>query len=243
LSAKRIETTGRAGLQLPWQQSTPSPNTEMNISETDENLVSRCQAGDNTAFDQLVYKYQELVFRLAYRIVGGNADVEEIAQEVFLRAYRGIKKFRGDAAFPTWLTRIAVNYCIKTLNGRKSRILFEGLTSLINLSREATQHSGMEREEHRAMIRRALERLPPKHKAVIVLRYFEERTCEEIAEILECSVGTVKSRLYHARQKLKELLTPYFEYGREVNGRWKAEGERRKDTVVRRETYSPLPLE
>ena len=189
----------------------------MNIPETDENLVRRCQAGDNSAFDQLVYKYQELVFRLAYRIVGSYADVEEIAQEVFLRAYRGIKNFRGDAAFSTWLTRIAVNYCIKTLNGRKPEMLFERLTSLISLSKEALQDTAVEREEQRVMVRRALERLPPKHKAVIVLLYFEERSCEEIAEILECSIGTVKSRLYHARQKLKELLTPYFECGKEVN--------------------------
>jgi len=185
----------------------------MNIPENDENLVYRCQTGDNTAFDKLVYKYQQLVFRLAYRIVGSDVDVEEIAQEVFLRAYRGIKNFRGDAAFSTWLTRITVNYCIKTLNGRKSKMLFEHLASLISLSREATQHAAVERDEQRAMVRRALERLPPKHKAVIVLLYFEERSCEEIAEILECSVGTVKSRLYHARQKLKELLAPYFEYG------------------------------
>jgi len=190
----------------------------MNIPETDENLVRRCQAGDGTAFDKLVYKYQELVFRLAYRIVGSDAEVEEIAQEVFLRAYRGIKKFRRDAAFSTWLTRITVNYCIKTLNGRKSKMLFERLTSLISLSKEAAQHTTVEREEQRAMVRRALERLPPKHKAVIVLLYFEERSCEEIAEILDCSVGTVKSRLYHARQRLKELLIPYFEYGREVMG-------------------------
>ena len=97
------------------------------------------------------------------------------------------------------------------------KVLFERLTSMISWSKEATQHHGVEREEQRAMIRRALERLPPKHKAVIVLLYFEERSCEEIAAILECSVGTVKSRLYHARQKLKELLTPYFEYGREIN--------------------------
>ncbi|MBC8231099.1 sigma-70 family RNA polymerase sigma factor [bacterium] len=178
--------------------------------ETDEHLVQNCQAGDSIAFDCLVCRHQKLVFRLIYRIVGKDADIEDIAQEVFLRAYKGLDKFRGDAAFSTWLTRITVNYCLKVFNQRKTKPLLERLTSFIAWSKESTQQSVVELQEQRAVVKQALERLSPKHKAAIVLLYFEEYSCEEIAEILECSVGTVKSRLYHARIKLKKLLSPYF---------------------------------
>jgi len=178
--------------------------------ETDERLVQSCQAGDSTAFDCLARRHQKLVFRLIYRIVGKDGDIEDIAQEVFLRAYKGLDKFRGDAAFSTWLTRITVNYCLKVLNQRKAKPLLERLTSFVAWSKESTQQSVVELQEQRAVVKHALERLSPKHKTAIVLLYFEEHSCEEIAEILECSVGTVKSRLYHARIKLKKLLSPYF---------------------------------
>lgn len=178
--------------------------------ETDESLVRRCQAGDSTAFDCLARRHQKLVFRLIYRIVGKDADIEDIAQEVFLRAYKGLDKFRGDAAFSTWLTRIAVNYCLKVLNQRKTKPLLECLTSFIACSKESIQQSVVELQEQRDVVKHALEQLSPKHKAVTVLLYFEGHSCEEISEILGCSVGTVKSRLYHARIKLKKLLSPYF---------------------------------
>lgn len=178
--------------------------------ETDESLVQRCQAGDSTAFDCLARRHQKLVFRLIYRIIGKDADIEDIAQEIFLRAYKGLDKFRGDAAFSTWLTRITVNYCLKVLNQRKTKPLLERLTSFITWSKESSQQSIVELREQRAVVKHALEQLSPKHKAVVVLLYFEERSCEEISEILGCSVGTVKSRLYHARIKLKKLLSPYF---------------------------------
>jgi len=177
--------------------------------ETNESLVRRCQDGDSTAFDCLVRRHQKLVFRLIYRIVGKNGDIEDIAQEVFLRAYKGLHKFRGDAAFSTWLTRITLNYCLRVLNQRKTKPLFERLTSFIAYSKESTQ-CVVEVQEQRAVVKHALERLSPKHKTVIVLFYFEGHSCEEIAEILGSSVGTVKSRLYHARIKLKKLLSPYF---------------------------------
>jgi len=197
--------------------------------ETDESLVRRCQAGDNIAFDCLTRRYQKLVFRLIYRIVGENANIEDIAQEVFLRAYKGLHKFRGDAAFSTWLTRITVNYCLKVLNRRQREPLLERLmTSLISCQKEPTQQSAVELQEQRAIVEDALEQLSPKHKAVTVLLYFEERSCEEIAEILGCSVGTVKSRLYHARIKLKKLLSPYF-----FEGEWnlRADSEKSGDCV------------
>ena len=191
--------------------------------ETDERLVQSCQAGDSTAFDCLARRHQKLVFRLIYRIVGKDADIEDIAQEVFLRAYKGLDKFRGDAAFSTWLTRITVNYCLKVLNQRKTKPLLERLTSFIAWSKESTQQSVVELQEQRAVVKQALERLSPKHKAAIVLLYFEEYSCEEIAEILGCSVGTVKSRLYHARIKLKKLLSPYF-----FEGEWNLHADSRE---------------
>lgn len=181
-------------------------------SETDEELVRRCQAGDNGAFERLVLRYQETVFRLIYHIVGKNADIEDIAQEVFLRVYKGISKFRFDAAFKTWLTRITLNYCLKFLNKQKAKPLFERFRSFLQY-REASQQASIEKEEQRTVVKQALDKLSPKYRTVVVLHYFEEHTCEEISEIIGCSVGTVKSRLYHARKKLKELLAPYFYEG------------------------------
>ena len=182
----------------------------MHTSEPDDILVQRCQNGDNKAFECLIYRNQQLVFRLIARIMGQHAEVEDIAQEVFLRAYKGLKNFRGDAAFSTWLTRITVNYCLKVLRQRNKKPLFERLTSYVADFKIATQCCPVEQNEQRAVVKYALERLSPKHRAVVVLLYFEERPCTEIADILGCSVGTVKSRLYHARKKLKELLSPYF---------------------------------
>jgi len=188
--------------------------------ETDEDLVYQCQAGDNNAFDCLARKHQKLVFRLIYRIVGKIDDTEDIAQEVFLRAYRGLSKFRGESAFSTWLTRITVNYCLKVLNQRKAKPLLELVTSLIAWPKESTQQFIVEQQEQRAVVKDALEQLSPKYKTVVVLLYFEEYSCEEIAEIMGCSVGTVKSRLYHARMKLKKLLAPYF-----FEGEWNLPAE------------------
>lgn len=181
-------------------------------SESDEDLARRCQAGNDDAFEILVHRYQKSVFRLIYHIVGKDTDVEDIAQEVFLRAYEGMSKFRFDASFETWLTSITVNYCLKFLRQRKAKPLFERFRSFLH-SREASQQASIEKKEQQVAVKQALDKLSPKHRAVVVLLYFEGHTCEEIAEIVDCSAGTVKSRLYHARKKLKKLLAPYFYEG------------------------------
>lgn len=175
----------------------------------DEILVMRCQRGEKAAFGILVHKYQDLVYRLIYRLLGRRSDIEDIAQEVFIRAYKGIRKFRGEAEFSTWLTRICINYCRK--RRRKAKRDSISLEQLMSQGYDFTDSSALpdrilERKECRELVRRAVDNLPQKYRIVIILRYFEAYSCEQIAEILSCPVGTVYSRLFRAHEKLRKQL-------------------------------------
>ena len=184
----------------------------MNV-DPDLPLVERCQSGDISAFDDLVRAHRDRVYRLVYRILGGGDGVEDVAQEVFLRAYSKIGKFRCESPFSTWLTRIAVNCSISHLKSQRSIRFFH----IDMFSRDEGYPSSaeipVERSEKCEKLYCAIDSLSPKQRAVIILHYFEEYSCEEIAGIFNCSVGTVKSRLFHARRKLKELLEPYLRSG------------------------------
>ncbi len=184
-------------------------------ADPDIQWVKRCQSGDISAFDSLVLRHKDRIYRLVYRMLNGGNDVDDATQEVFLKAYRKIRGFRCQSSFSTWLTRIAVNYCISYLrNQRRLRFLPVGIFS----HRDQRQSSAepqmtVERAEKCAKVYQSISSLSPKQRAVIILRYFEDHSCEETASILNCSVGTVKSRLFHARKKLKERLEPYLRDG------------------------------
>jgi RNA polymerase sigma-70 factor (ECF subfamily) len=181
------------------------------VTDLDEDgiLVTRCQNGEKVAFGILVRKYQDLVYRLIYRLLGKTPDIEDIAQEVFIRAYEGIGKFRQDATFSTWLTRICINYCQK-----QRRKIKRDLTSLEQLmsngcdfpATSVAPDCALEYEERNQLVRKAIDNLPPKYRIVIILRYFEDYSCEQIAEILGCASGTVHSRLSRAHEKLRKQL-------------------------------------
>ena len=175
----------------------------------DVDLVGRCRAGDEEACETLVRRYQERVFALIYRITGEADRVEDIAQEVFLRAFRSLKSFRGGASFYTWLYRITVNTALNAMRsqGRRQETSLEALEGMeFPVDPEA---GPAERAAQRQLARRvgeAIDQLEEQYRVIIYLRELEGFSYEEIAEVVELPVGTVKSRLFRARQQLKEQL-------------------------------------
>jgi RNA polymerase sigma-70 factor (ECF subfamily) len=168
----------------------------------DREAVEAWRRGDPDAFDRLVERYQRDVYRLCYRYVNNHADASDMAQEVFLRAYRALPRFRGDSAFSTWLYRIAVNTC---LSFRSSRRIGEELPESLPDGREGLQ-DGIEREERAGRVRLAIQELPEKQRATLILKMYHDLSHEEIAGVMGSSVGTVKANLFHALGKLRRLL-------------------------------------
>lgn len=178
--------------------------------DPDLQLVKRCQSGDTSAFDGLVHRHKDRIYRLVYRMLNGVSDVDDVAQEIFLKVYSRIRSFQCRSSFSTWLTRIALNQCINYLRSqRRFRFLL-----VENQRRSLIEpQKAIERNEKFEKVYQTINSLPPKQKAVVILHYFEEHSCEEVADILNCSVGTVKSRLFHARKAIKKHLEPYLESG------------------------------
>lgn len=183
--------------------------------ETDIALVRRSRQGEMEAFGQLVTLYERRVSALAGRILGTTAstdDIDDTVQDIFIQAWRALPRFRGDARFSTWLYRIATNMAIKQWHRRKRNRIVVAEEDISEMERgriaDPTQ-SPSDRAEVMAQSRAlldAVDSLPEKHRSVVLLHYFEDYSCEEIAGILECSVGTVWSRLHYACRKLRGAL-------------------------------------
>jgi RNA polymerase sigma-70 factor (ECF subfamily) len=170
----------------------------------DREAVEACQRGEREAFDRLVERYQRDIYRLCYRYVNNHEDASDMAQEVFLKAYRAIGRFRGDSSFSTWLYRIAVNTC---LNFRASRRPPPQELSDAVPDRSPAVTERMEGDESAARVRAAVSRLPEKQRATVILKVYHDLTHEEVAGILGSTVGTVKANLFHALGKLRKLMT------------------------------------
>ena len=180
----------------------------------DSRLVRRCQGGDLEAFNQLVLKYQDRVFDAVYRLTGEYADAQDLAQECFVKAFTGIKEFRGHSSFYTWLFRIAVNGALsrrrsdsrreRHVSGRYETPEELGLAAIDGGEVEPVQ--AVQQQEERTAVVEALRRLDPEQRAVIVLKDIEGADYERLSEILQCPRGTVKSRLHRARQALRAEL-------------------------------------
>ncbi|MGE0453792.1 MAG: RNA polymerase sigma factor [Vicinamibacteria bacterium] len=166
-------------------------------------LVEACQRGDRDAFDALVTRYQRDVYRLCYRYVNDHSDANDLAQEAFLKAYRAIGRFRGEAAFSTWLYRIAVNSCLNFRAARKPQA--EPLADSLVDGRRGVGED-LEQRERAARVRAAVERLPERQRLTLILKIYQDLTHEQVAEILGSSVGTVKANLFHALGNLRRLL-------------------------------------
>jgi RNA polymerase sigma-70 factor (ECF subfamily) len=190
--------------------------------ESDLVLVKRVQRGDKSAFDLLVRKYQHKVVKLVLRYVRNPAEAEDIAQEAFIKAYRALPQFRGDSAFYTWMYRIAINTAKNSLASRdRSPIAYD-----LDLTDPEESHSvqgklqdpdtpeGMAlTEEIRGIVNSAIEGLPEELKTAIVLRELDGLSYEEIAAAMECPVGTVRSRIFRAREAIDKRLREVFEGG------------------------------
>ena len=188
----------------------------MSDREIDQQLVERVQRGDKRAFELLVSKYQRRIFRLLSRFIRDSAEVEDVAQEAFIKAYRALPGFRGDSAFYTWLYRIAINTAKNHLvaAGRKP-VSFDLDTqdpeqsSILNELKELdTPEALVQSEEIRDTINRAIQALPDELRTAILLREIEGLSYEEIAETMECPVGTVRSRIFRAREAIDKALAP-----------------------------------
>jgi RNA polymerase sigma-70 factor (ECF subfamily) len=192
------------------------------MEESDLVLVKRVQRGDKTAFDLLVRKYQHKVVKLVLRYVRNPAEAEDIAQEAFIKAYRALPQFRGDSAFYTWMYRIAINTAKNSLASRdRSPIAYdldltdpEGSHSVQTKLQDPDTPEGMAlTEEIRGIVNSAIEGLPEELKTAIVLRELDGLRYEEIAAAMECPVGTVRSRIFRAREAIDKRLREVFEGG------------------------------
>jgi len=174
-------------------------------------FVSRLRAGDRGAFEELVRTQQHRVYGLALRMLGNAAEAQDVAQEAFLRAHRGLAAFRGDARLSTWLYAIVSRLCLNRLAGSERRLARHGEETLARLADAGPgPDQALERGELEEALHRAIGELPEERRIVVVLRDVEGLAYEEIAEILELPVGTVRSRLHRARLDLKEKLERFF---------------------------------
>lgn len=191
----------------------------MSEQETDKMLVERVQRGDQAAFDLLVKKYQHKVMSLISRYVKQQADVADVAQEAFMKAYRALPRFRGDSAFYTWLYRIAVNTAKNYLvaQGRKPPAsdidadeaeYYEGSGALKD---SASPENLLLTDEIRDVVMRTIDALPEDLRRAITLRELEGMGYEEIAIEMDCPIGTVRSRIFRAREAIDSQLRPLIE--------------------------------
>lgn len=184
---------------------------------SDQELVKRTMQGDGQAFDELVVNYQNKVYALAYRYMGNEDDAYDVAQETFIKAYRSLRSFKGESSFGTWIYRITTNVCLDEIRRRKRRVvplsLDEPLATLDGdeVEREIPDSSlsadrVYEQKEFNQYIQKLLDDMKPEHKTAIILRDVMELSYEEIAAVLNCSIGTVKSRINRARGILQKKL-------------------------------------
>ncbi len=197
-------------------------NSQKRTSEhLDEDLVARVQQGDKKAYDLLVIKYQHKIVQLVNRYLKDPSEAQDVAQEAFIKAYRAIGSFRGESTFYTWLYRIAINTAKNYLVSRSRRSSqyevdiqdAEAIENAPQLQGVDTPERLLLNEEIIKAIRAAIDHLPEEMRTAIMLREFEGMSYEEIAEAMECPVGTVRSRIFRAREAIDSKLNPLLTHG------------------------------
>lgn len=175
----------------------------------DQVLVERVLSGDNRAFEKLVEKYKKRIYYLAYKMTRDHDSADELAQESFVKAYQALSRFKKGYSFYTWIYRICVNLSINFLKKEKNSVSTDLISDkeLLHFSKNVSnQLESMITSEQAAIVKQALETIPPDQKAVFILKTYENMTYEQMSNILNCSIGTVMSRLFRARHKLRGAL-------------------------------------
>lgn len=194
------------------------PESEPSAPVEEHDLVSRARQGDLEAYDDLVKRYQERIYATIYHMTSNHEDANDLAQESFIKAFQALKSFKGGSSFYTWLYRIAVNKTINFLKQRKNRSHMslndldfnaEHDPDLVALISDKTPRRAAGLSELQEKLNAALLKLSEPHRLVVVLHDVQGRSHEEIAQIMECNIGTVRSRLFYARQQLQGYLADY----------------------------------
>ena len=188
----------------------------MTPKETDQQLVARAQKGDTRAFDLLVKKYQHKILGLIGRYISDHAEVQDVAQEAFIKAYRALGKFRAESAFYTWMYRIAINTAKNHLVSRGRRPPGSDLdindAEIVDMSGRLadieTPEASIARDQLEAAVFEAIENLPDDLRTAITLRELDGLSYEDIAQVMQCPVGTVRSRIFRAREAVDQHIQP-----------------------------------
>src|ERR1700690_3776814 len=197
---------------------TRTDDSEAPAPVDEELLVQRARRGDLEAYDELVRRHQERIYATIYHMTANHEDANDLAQDSFIKAFQALKSFKGGSSFYTWLYRIAVNKTINFLKQRKNRIHLslndldfntEHNPDLVALISEKTPHREVNLKELQEKLNTAMLKLSEPHRLVVVLHDVQGTSHEEIAKIMDCNIGTVRSRLFYARQQLQSLLSDY----------------------------------
>src|SRR5665213_1697435 len=198
--------------------STERQDDAESVEIDDSELVNRAQREDLGAYDQLVRRYQERIYATVYHMTSNHEDANDLVQDTFIKAYRALKSFKGDSSFYTWVYRIAVNKTINFLKQRKNRVHMslndvdfnaENDPDLVALVSDKTPRRDLGLSELQEKLNAALLRLSEPHRMVVTLHDIQGLSHEEIGTIMDCNVGTVRSRLFYARQQLQAYLSDY----------------------------------
>ncbi len=214
MSTSATARLGQAALTI----EPASANEEISPREEDRKWVQLAKEGDLGAYDELIKRYQERIYSTLYHMTSNHEDANDLAQEAFIKAFKALKSFKGDSSFYTWVYRIAVNQTINFLKQRRNRHHMslndadwnvENDPDLVSLISHKTPQREANLSELQEKLNEALQKLSEVHRMVVVLHDVQGVPHEEISEIMNCNVGTVRSRLFYARQQLQAILSDY----------------------------------
>lgn len=187
-------------------------------NESDLSLVKKAQEQDSSAYDELIRRYQQRIYATVYHMTSNHEDANDLTQETFIKGYRALKGFKGDSSFYTWIYRIAVNKTINFLKTRKNKVQMslndvdyqaEHDPDLVALVSEKTPRRDLNLAELQEKLNAGMQKLSEHHRMVVTLHDIQGLSHEEIGKIMNCNVGTVRSRLFYARQQLQGFLSDY----------------------------------
>jgi RNA polymerase sigma-70 factor (ECF subfamily) len=211
--------SGKApGASRPVEPAVAAPAVLGTLANEEKDLVERARKGDMGAYDDLVRRYQERIYATIYHMTSNHEDAGDLAQESFIKAFQALKSFKGGSSFYTWVYRIAVNKTINFLKQRKNRTHMslndldfnaEHDPDLVALVSDKTPRRDASLAELQEKLNEAMQKLSDYHRLVVTLHDVQGMSHEEIARIMDCNIGTVRSRLFYARQQLQGYLSDY----------------------------------